>query len=167
MKTLKYFIIIILVISAAWSCTNMSHDNSDYQLLRDSLNLLKKQTEQVEINKKIVATFYQQFFGDKNVDVIEEYLVENYIQHNPMLPDGRDTLYNSAKLWFKNAPKSEIDIHHLGADGEFVYIHTRMERVGKVYSVIDIFRIEDGKIAEHWDVIQEVPEKSANPHPMF
>jgi predicted SnoaL-like aldol condensation-catalyzing enzyme len=84
-----------------------------------------------------------------------------------MLPDGKDALKQGFAQWFKDAPKEEIDIQHIGADGDLVYIHTRAKMGGKTASIIDIFRIENGKIAEHWDVIQEVPEKSANPHPMF
>ena len=60
-----------------------------------------------------------------------------------------------------------MGIQHLNAEGDFVYIHTKSKMGPKTVSIIDVFRIENGKIAEHWDVIQEVPEKSANPHPMF
>jgi predicted SnoaL-like aldol condensation-catalyzing enzyme len=76
-------------------------------------------------------------------------------------------LKEAATQWFKGAPKEKIDIQHIAADGDLVFIHLRANMGGKVNSVIDIFRLENGKITEHWDVIQEVPAKSANPHPMF
>jgi predicted SnoaL-like aldol condensation-catalyzing enzyme len=152
------------------SCQQSDSSKSD-KVLIDSL---QKQVDQLtkicktnNDNKKMVADFYQALFGDKNVDVIDQCIDSLYIQHNPMLPDGREALKSAAKIWFKDAPKQKIDIQHLGSDGNYVYIHTRANFMGKTSSVIDIFRISNGKIVEHWDVIQQVPEKSANPHPMF
>jgi predicted SnoaL-like aldol condensation-catalyzing enzyme len=130
-------------------------------------NDCEKSCRQEAFNKKMVMEFYQQLFGDKDAEAILKYLKEDYIQHNPMLPDGRDTLYKSVKIWFRNAPKGKVDFQRVVADGDLVILHIRNKMGNKTSAVVDIFRIEDGKIAEHWDVIQEVPEKSANPHPMF
>lgn len=127
----------------------------------------EKILEQQEANKKMVAEFYQKLFGDKDIDAINQYIVEDYIQHNPYAADGRQALINLVSQWFKNAPKEKIDIQHIGADGNLVFLHTRSHRGEKTMSVIDIFRVENNKIVEHWDVIQEVPEKAANSHPMF
>lgn len=127
----------------------------------------EKKIRMQETNKKMVMEFYQELFGDKNVESILKYIREDYIQHNPMLPDGRDTLYKAAKVWFKNAPKEKVDFQRVVADGDLVVLHIRSKMGNKTRAVIDIFRIEHGKIVEHWDVIQEVPEKSANDHPMF
>jgi predicted SnoaL-like aldol condensation-catalyzing enzyme len=135
--------------------------------LQNELTALKNSKDQLETNKKLVADMYQELFGDKNVEAIDKYIGENYIQHNPILPDGRDALKQGAAQWFKGVPKEKVDIRHLSAEGDLVYIHTRATFGGKASSVIDIFRIENNKIVEHWDVIQAVPEKSANPHPMF
>jgi predicted SnoaL-like aldol condensation-catalyzing enzyme len=121
----------------------------------------------LETNKKLVADFYQELFGDKNMDAIDKYIGDVYIQHNPGVTDGKEALKNAVRVWFKGAPKEKIDIEHLAADGNFVYIHTKSKRGNAIYSVIDIFRIENGKIVEHWDVQQEVPKQSVNPHPMF
>jgi predicted SnoaL-like aldol condensation-catalyzing enzyme len=149
----------------------MNQSNLKEKVLIDSLqNKLTRQNEIIlrqETNKKLVADFYQQLFGDKNIDAIDQYIGDIYIQHNPILPDGKDVLKKAASEWFKNAPKEKIDVQHIGADGDLVFIHTRAKFGNSVSSVIDIFRIENGKIVEHWDVIQQVPEKSANPHPMF
>ena len=125
------------------------------------------ETQRLEANKKMVADMYQELFGDKNVDAIKTYIAENYIQHNPSVADGRQALIDAAGKWFRGAPKEKIDIQHIAADKDLVFIHTKSHMGAKTFSVIDIFRIKDGKIAEHWDVIQEVPEKSANSHPMF
>jgi predicted SnoaL-like aldol condensation-catalyzing enzyme len=135
--------------------------------LQNELSMASTTRNQLEANKKLVADFYQEVFGDKNIEAIDKYIGDTYIQHNPVLADGKDVLKHALTQWFKNAPKEKIDIHHLSAEGDLVYIHTKAVHEGKVSSIIDIFRLENNKIVEHWDVIQAVPEKSANPHPMF
>jgi predicted SnoaL-like aldol condensation-catalyzing enzyme len=127
----------------------------------------EKMLRQQESNKKIVIEFYQELFGDKNIDAINKYIGDKYIQHNPGLPDGKEALINAAEVWFKDAPKEKVDFQHIAADGDLVVLHVRSKSGPKVRAVVDIFRIENGKIVEHWDVIQEVPDKSANDHPMF
>jgi predicted SnoaL-like aldol condensation-catalyzing enzyme len=127
----------------------------------------EKKLNQQESNKKMVVEFYQELFGDKNVDAINKYIGDKYIQHNPGLPDGKEALINAVKIWFKDAPKEKVDFQHVAADGDLVMLHVRNNSGLKVRAIVDIFRIENGKIVEHWDVIQEVPDKSANDHPMF
>lgn len=153
------------------SCNNNNEVNPATQVTIDSLNMqiksLKDSLNQNALNKKMVADFYQALFGDKNQAVIDQYIADTYIQHNPSLPDGREALKKGVAVWFKGQPKNTVDVRHLGADGNFVYIHTKSKMGNKTYSILDIFRLENGKIAEHWDIMQEVPAKSANAHPMF
>jgi predicted SnoaL-like aldol condensation-catalyzing enzyme len=158
----------VLVLSA---CSHQKVKTDSEKAHTDSLTsqviLLRSVNQQMEDNKKLVASLYQDVFGDKNIDAVDKYLSDNYIQHNPGVADGKEALKTALKVWFKGAPKEKIDIQHLGADGNFVYIHTRSKQGNKTISVMDIFRIDGNKIVEHWDVLQEVPAKSANDHPMF
>jgi predicted SnoaL-like aldol condensation-catalyzing enzyme len=153
------------------SCNNNNQGNSAAQATIDSLNMqikaLKDSLNQNASNKKMVADFYQSLFGDKNQAAIDQYIGDTYIQHNPSLPDGKDALKKAVAVWFKGQPKDTVDVKHLGADGNFVYIHTKSKMGNKTFSILDIFRVENGKITEHWDIMQEVPAKSANAHPMF
>jgi len=161
----------ILVLTIGLSCSNQAADRDRLQTeidrLSSRLDSCQTARQNEETAKALVADMYQGIFGDKNVDAADKYIMENYIQHNPTVADGRQALKDALSQWFKNAPREKIDIQHIGADGDFVYIRTRTQSGDKIMSVIDIFRIESGKIAEHWDVIQEVPAKAANDHPMF
>lgn len=170
MKTAGNILLILLLILSFTNCNN-SKTSSLLMAGNDSLtkkiSVLEDTLRQERVNKKMVADFYQQLFGDKDLSAIDKYIGDVYIQHNPSLPDGKEALKKGAEQWFKGAPKEKIDIQHLSAEGDLVYIHTKSARGPKTVSVLDIFRINNGKITEHWDVIQEVPAKSVNPHPMF
>ena len=132
-----------------------------------SANAQTRDVKTEEANKKMVVAFYQAFFGDQDFSSAEKYLAPGYIQHNPTLPDGRDALVKRFKAFFANVPKRKEDIRRVAADGDLVWLHVRVPLENGPASFVDIFRVKDGKIVEHWDTIQAIPEKSANPHPMF
>lgn len=169
-KTISSLFVFIFLIISFTGCNNgkkVALLTAGNDSLVKRISVIEDTLKMVNFNKKLVADFYQQLFGDKDLSAIDKYIGDVYIQHNPGLPDGKEALKEGASQWFKGAPKEKISIQHIAADGNFVYIHTKANRGPKVVSVIDIFRVENGKITEHWDVIQEVPEKSANSHPMF
>ncbi|HIC8644122.1 TPA: nuclear transport factor 2 family protein [Elizabethkingia meningoseptica] len=123
---------------------------------------------QIEANKKLVVDFYQKMFGDKDLSAVDEYIAPEYIQHNPTVADGAKAFKEAAAKWFAGAPKTKIDVQHIAAEGDLVFIHLKDKNPdGSLTSTIDIFRIKDGKIVEHWDVHQDVPKEAANSHPMF
>jgi predicted SnoaL-like aldol condensation-catalyzing enzyme len=161
----------LALLVTAGACSNQKAKTDSEKAHVDSLTsqvtMLRSVNQQLEENKKLVSNLYQEVFGDKNIDAVDKYLADNYIQHNPGVADGKEALKAALKVWFKGAPKEKIDIQHIGADGNFVYIHTKSKQGNKTVSVMDIFRIDGNKIVEHWDVLQEVPAKSANDHPMF
>ncbi|WP_306350369.1 ester cyclase [Flavobacterium sp. '19STA2R22 D10 B1'] len=168
----KIILITALVTCMAFvSCNQKAEENTTSTIATEVQNLelttLKDRQKLEDDNKKVVADFYQSLFGDKDLTAIDKYIDEGYIQHNPTVADGRTAFKEAASHWFVDAPKEKIDIQHIGADGDFVYIHLKNKEQGKVTSVIDIFKLKDGKIMEHWDVMQDVPAKAANEHPMF
>lgn len=128
----------------------------------------KRNIAEEEANKKTVVEFYQKLFGDKDLSVIDTYIVEGYIQHNPYAADGRQAIKEFAKKLLSNAPKTKVDFQHIAADGDLVFLHIKAKNsAGKDMALVDIFRLKNGKIVEHWDVMQDVPETAANAHPMF
>lgn len=137
--------------------------------LRQQLKALQSRQAREEANKKLVLDFYQQFFGDKDISAADKYLLPTYIQHNPLAATGRDAVKRFFTPFFANPaiPKTRIDVKRVAADGDLVWLHIRSKTTGAERAVVDIFRIKDGKIAEHWDVIQPVPATSANANTMF
>lgn len=142
---------------------------SEIDKLRAELAALQAKQAKEDANKKLVVDFYQQFFGDKDVSAADRYLLPSYIQHNPNAATGRDAVKAFFTPFFANPaiPKTKVDIKRVAADGDLVWLHLRSKTTGTDRAIVDIFRVENGKIAEHWDVVQQVPEKSANENTMF
>jgi predicted SnoaL-like aldol condensation-catalyzing enzyme len=119
-------------------------------------------------NKKLVVDFYRTVFIEKRVvEGFERFVAPQYIQHNPLLATGREA---AVKFLAPRATRESItDIKRVIAEGELVvlHVHSRAKLNDRGRAIIDIFRVADGKIVEHWDVIQPVPEKSANTNTMF
>ncbi len=94
---------------------------------------------------------------------------ETYIQHTPWLPDGKEAVLEVFARRLTNNPNKTIEIKRTAADGDLVWIHLHSknspDELGN--AVINIFRMQDGKFVEHWNVVQAVPEKSANENTMF
>jgi len=94
---------------------------------------------------------------------------EVYIQHTPRFPDGRDAVLSAFEARFKKYPDYAMEIKRTGADGDLVWLHLHTKRTPDIlgYAVVNIFRMQDGKFVEHWNVGQAVAEKSANDNTMF
>lgn len=121
-------------------------------------------------NKKIAVDFFNVLLVEKKPrEAFERYAGKKYIQHNPVADDGWDGAINFLSDWFAKNPRAIIQIKKVIAEGDLVAIHHHMRTSPEVRgtAAVDIFRIENGKVVEHWDVVQPIPEKSANPHPMF
>ncbi|HDR7355984.1 ester cyclase (plasmid) [Bacillus wiedmannii] len=122
-----------------------------------------------EKNKKMVVDFYNEVFNKHNIDIIPKYVSEDYQQHNPFVADGRKAFMDFFKEDFVKNPNSSAEIKRVVAEGDTValHVHSRTNSQDKGVAIVDIFRIKDGKIVEHWDVIQEIPNEAANNNTMF
>lgn len=122
-----------------------------------------------EINRAIVHHFVDLFYEQKNVrQAFLTFVAENYIQHNPNIPDGRDAAIEFLEPMFSRA-EARFEVKRILVDGDFaaVHLHGRPNQREPGGAVVDMFRLEDGFIVEHWDVLQPVPAQAINPHPMF
>lgn len=125
---------------------------------------------QAERNKQLVLTAYQGLFGDHDLTVLDKYWAESYIQHNPYMSDGRESVKAFVrKLGIENWPKSHVKFLRVAADGDLVFLQTVQPKTEQSPEtvIVDIFRVANGKIAEHWDTTQAVPADATNPRPMY
>lgn len=126
---------------------------------------------QLTPNAQIVLDFYNMVFNQHNAtEAADKYLADNYIQHNPTLADGKDGFIASITPILQAVPTLRAEIKRVIAQDDLVVLHVHMKMhdadIGK--AIVDIFRVNaDGKLAEHWDVIQDIPEQSANGNGMF
>ena len=123
----------------------------------------------LEANKKTVQEFYDCLINRKDFGSASKYIGNRYIQHNPLVADGPEGLKAFVDFLKTNYPAARSEIKRVFADGDYVIIHVHSVRVPNTRgrAIIDLFRLEKGKIVEHWDAIQEIPETSANPNRMF
>ena len=124
--------------------------------------------ERVEINKKSVAEFYDLIINKKDFESARKYMGPRYKQHNPLVKDYPEGLAEFVDFLKTNHPGAKSEIVRIFAEGDYVILHVDSLRPPNTHrAIVEIFRLENGKIDEHWDVIQEVPEDSANPNGMF
>ena len=122
-----------------------------------------------EKNRKLVEAFATIFYREKDVrKAFFLYVAEDYIQHNPNILDGREAAIEVLEPKF-SAPAATFDIKRILVDGDLaaIHLHGRFSPDSSGGAVVDLYRLEGGKIVEHWDVLQPVPEACINPHPMF
>lgn len=130
---------------------------------------LATDAKQMEENKKSVAGFYDAALNQKNFDAASKYLGSRYTQHNPGVADGPEGLKAFLAFLKDRFPNNRSEIKRIFADGDYVIIHVHAVREAgtRGNAIVDIFKLENGKVVEHWDVIQPIPETSANANTMF
>lgn len=122
-----------------------------------------------EANRKVVQDFARIFYEEKDVKrAFETYVVPEYVQHNPGIADGRDAAVAALTPMFSK-PGARFEVKRIVVDGDTAVIHLFGQGDPKTSgaAVADIYRLKDGKVVEHWDILQPMPDKSANSHPMF
>jgi predicted SnoaL-like aldol condensation-catalyzing enzyme len=120
--------------------------------------------------KEVVTRFMTRFYIDKKVrEAFETWVDPGYVQHNPMAASGRDAAISFLEPFFAQHPDIHYSIARVIADGNLVAVHShgKFAADDRGVAVVDILRVEGCKVMEHWDVVQPVPEKSANSNGMF
>lgn len=120
--------------------------------------------------KEVVTRFMTQFYVEKNVrQAFETWVDPGYIQHNPMAATGRDAAIAFLEPFMAGNPAAQYSIKRIIADGDLVAVHShgKFSPEDRGMAVVDILRVEGCKVMEHWDVVQPVPETSANQNGMF
>ena len=130
--------------------------------------LMGHMTAAERTNAQNVIAFYDASINQKDFAKSRPYIGDRYIQHNPTAQDGIEGFTAFLTFLKTSFPNSHSEVLQAWANDDYVILHVRSSRPEpRGRAIVDIFRLENGKIVEHWDVGQEIPEKPANPNTMF
>ena len=126
-------------------------------------------TQHEQANLDLVLQMFAEVLSPMESAAVDRFISPDYIQHNQMAKPGREGLKRFLDMIREQTPDAVHDVKRAFVDGEHVTVHYHVRRwPGDLgWAVIDIFRVENGLIAEHWDVMQDVVEGGPNPNPPF
>jgi predicted SnoaL-like aldol condensation-catalyzing enzyme len=153
----RRLLIACLTLAAALAATPVAH------------RALAADAAQMEQNKKTVAALYDAALNKKDFEEASKYLGPRYTQHNPTAKDGPEGLKGFIAFLKEKFPNNRSEIKRIFADGDYVIVHVHAVREPgtRGNAIIDIYKLENGKVVEHWDVVQPIPETAQNDNGMF
>ena len=163
-------VVLLTIVLGMFSNNASAKETNDTTTAPGTIVNANRSQQDLEANKKLVTDFIQSLYGDKDSTAIEKYIADNVKQHNPLLDDGKQWLKNGLRPYLQNPniKKIKVDIRQIAAEGDKVWTLIReVAPNGNVFARAEIFRIENGKIAELWLVSQAEPRTSANKNTMF
>lgn len=125
--------------------------------------------QNLEANKQNAIAFYKTAYLGKPEKAVELYVGNEYIQHNPDVADGKQAFIEYFSKMTRDYPNKSIEFVRAIAEGDLVALHTHQTwPEGDEYVTMDFFRFDEkGKIIEHWDAIQQIPEETKNGNTMY
>ena len=120
-------------------------------------------------NVQIATAFFESIVNKKDFSSAAEYIGDVYVEHDPQGEDGPSGLKHYIEWLQNNFPESHVIIKRVISDGDYVifHVHSILTPGTRGQAIVDMFRLDKGKVVEHWDVTQEIPESSANSNGMF
>lgn len=124
---------------------------------------------QEEANRRLILDVYEHVLKPLDSSRVDEFFAHDYIQHNPMAATGAVGLKAFLDWARAHSPRAEHRVKRVFVDGDHViaHVHVIIHPGERGNAVVDIFRIENGKVAEHWDAAQEIPAQASNPNGML
>ncbi|MEV3984795.1 nuclear transport factor 2 family protein [Nonomuraea sp. NPDC049655] len=117
---------------------------------------------------QLVRDYFEQIWNQGRTQLADRFLAADLIQHNPNLPDGRQALTEFIDGMRAQLPDARFEIRRMAVDGDLVFTHSLFtaQPGHSGIAVVDVFRITDGLIAEHWDLREDVPATTVSGHPI-
>ncbi|GAB3958644.1 ester cyclase [Actinoallomurus acanthiterrae] len=117
---------------------------------------------------QLIRDYIELVWNQGRTEEAERFLAEDLIQHNPNLPNGRKPLVDFIDGLREQLPELHFDIRRTAAEGDLVFVHSLFttQPGHRGVAVLDVFRVADGLIAEHWDLREDVPETTASGNPI-